>query len=499
MTTLAGGILNVASLSDYGVAGGLGNRAPGVDGGGNVGILFQGGTLQYTGSTAQSTNRGIRISTVGGGATIDASGSNPAATLSFTAASSPDFFENGGDRTLTLTGSNTGANTFAMAIGDAIGTTSFVKSGVGTWVLTGANNYTGTTTVNGGTLNIDGSISSSASISIAAGATLNAAGYDTLPSGNWTIAGILNKTDNSIQDITNPVTLNNGTISGATDNSTWGTYNMLGGTPTITANGPANTINAARLGMSSGVTFTTPNAGDALSVSSILGAASASGGGLTKTGDGTLTMSGTNTYTGDTTVTGGTLSLGQVNSNNESSTVSIAAGAGAKIDLAFGGTDTVDKLYINGVQQPIGDYTAAHASGAFTGGGTLHVTSGPAGFAGWITGTFANGTVSGGQQGAADDPDLDGVNNLMEYSIAGLDPTVPNGAIGTFTGNTLSYTKRQPLAADLTYVIETSPDLQQPWTPQVTQTPSNTDIIISYLLPTGQGKFFGRLRVEKQP
>jgi autotransporter-associated beta strand protein len=249
--------------------------------------------------------------------------------------------------------------------------------------------------------------------------------------------------------------------------------------------------------MSSGLSIDTPNTGDALSVSSILGATYASGGGLTKTGDGTLTMSGTNTYTGDTTVNGGTLSLGQVNSNNESSTVSIAANAGAKIDLAFGGTDTVDKLYINGVQQPIGDYTVAHASGAFTGGGTLHVTSGPAGFASWITGTFANGTVPGGQQGATDDPDLDGVNNLMEYAIDGLDPTVSNGAIGTFTGNTLSYTKRQPLAADLTYVIETSPDLQPPWTPQVTQTPSNTDATISYLLPTGQGKFFGRLRVEQ--
>jgi autotransporter-associated beta strand protein len=221
---------------------------------------------------------------------------------------------------------------------------------------------------------------------------------------------------------------------------------------------------------------------------------------LVKTGAAKQTLSGANTYTGNTTVNGGTLSLGQVNSNNESSTVSITASVGAILDLAFGGTDTVDKLYINGVQQPIGDYTVAHASGAFTGGGTLHVTSGPAGFSNWITGTFANGaTVPGGQQGATDDPDLDGVTNLMEYAIDGLDPTVSNGAIGTFTGNTLSFTKRQPLAADLTYVIETSPDLQQPWTPQVTQTPSNTDATISYLLPTGQGKFFGRLRLQQQP
>ena len=220
---------------------------------------------------------------------------------------------------------------------------------------------------------------------------------------------------------------------------------------------------------------------------------------LVKSGGGKQTLSGANTYSGNTTVNGGTLSLGQVNSNHESSTVSIAAAAGAKLDLAFSGTDTVGTLFINGVQQPAGNYTSAHASAAFSGSGTLQVTSGPAGFAGWISGTFANGaTVPVGQQGAANDPDHDGISNLMEYALAGLDPTVPNGAIGTFSGNTLSYTKRQPLAADLSYVIETSPDLRQPWTAQVTQAPGNTDATISYALPTGQGKLFARLRVEQQ-
>ncbi len=154
-TVLEGGILNVATFSDYGVNGGLGNRAS--DGGGNVGILFRGGTLQYTGSTAQSTNRGIRLSTTGGGGTIDASGSDSSATLSFTATSSPDFFEEGGNRTLTLTGSNTGNNTFAMAIGEAGGTTSLVKSGAGKWVISGSNSYSGGTALTGGTLALSGS------------------------------------------------------------------------------------------------------------------------------------------------------------------------------------------------------------------------------------------------------------------------------------------------------------------------------------------------------
>ena len=140
VTSIEGGVLNVSGFNDYGTDGPLGNR--GSDSAANVGLLFRGGTLQYTGTTAQSTNRAIRIST-NGGAIIDASGSTPAATLSFTAASSPDFFENPGDRTLTLAGANTGNNTFAMAIGQAGGTTSLVKSGPGTWILSGNNSYTG--------------------------------------------------------------------------------------------------------------------------------------------------------------------------------------------------------------------------------------------------------------------------------------------------------------------------------------------------------------------
>jgi autotransporter-associated beta strand protein len=169
-TVIAGGILNATTFSNYGAASSLGNRASD-SGSGNVGILFRGGTLQYTGTTPQSTNRAIRIST-DGGATIDASGSNPNASLSFTAASSPDFLETYGDRTLTLTGSNTGDNTFAMAITEA-GTTSLVKSGSGKWILTGANLYTGSTTVSNGVLALtSATLGDESSVVIDAGAML---------------------------------------------------------------------------------------------------------------------------------------------------------------------------------------------------------------------------------------------------------------------------------------------------------------------------------------
>jgi autotransporter-associated beta strand protein len=64
-------------------------------------------------------------------------------------------------RTFTLTGTNTGNNTLTGILGDnGTGPTSLVKSGSGTWVLAGANTYTGGTVVSGGTLTLTGSLAS---------------------------------------------------------------------------------------------------------------------------------------------------------------------------------------------------------------------------------------------------------------------------------------------------------------------------------------------------
>jgi hypothetical protein len=73
-------------------------------------------------------------------------------------------------------------------------------------------------------------------------------------------------------------------------------------------------------------------------------------------------------------------------------------------------------LYIDGVHQPAGSYTSAHASGAFTGGGTLYVSSGPAGYATWKAENAPTGTPS-------DDYDDDGVSNGVEFVIGGTKNT----------------------------------------------------------------------------
>jgi fibronectin-binding autotransporter adhesin len=73
-------------------------------------------------------------------------------------------------RVLTLTGTNTGNNTLAAVVGDATGLpVSIVKDGSGTWSLSGANTYTGNTTVLAGrlignTTSLQGSITTNATL-----------------------------------------------------------------------------------------------------------------------------------------------------------------------------------------------------------------------------------------------------------------------------------------------------------------------------------------------
>ncbi len=194
-TVIGGGVLNVASLSDYGVASAIGARTAAQENTGDdgIGLHFKGGTLQYTGSTAQSTNRQIRILNGSTGATIDASGTNPNATLSFTySGANTNLFDSPGTRTLTLTGSNTGTNVFALQLTDQSGNaTSLAKTGGGTWVLSGASTYTGATTVSAGRL-VMGDASTDAfatsGVTVASGATMGGSG--TISGGTLDVSGM---------------------------------------------------------------------------------------------------------------------------------------------------------------------------------------------------------------------------------------------------------------------------------------------------------------------
>jgi len=227
------GVLDVASLADSGVASAIGS---------GTGIVFSGqatsGTLRYTGATPQSTNRMVNVDATGGA--IDSSGSGPLTfsgtvqafatanfNLNFTSGSAVAannastqpgtvvgmlvtstavpagttilaisgnqytlsnaalatvatnaVFTLPPERTLRLTGTNTGANTIS---GPIVSTTSvnligITKAGSGTWILSGPNAYGGTTQVDAGTLLINGDSASVVAPFIVNGGILGGSG-----------------------------------------------------------------------------------------------------------------------------------------------------------------------------------------------------------------------------------------------------------------------------------------------------------------------------------
>ena len=115
-------------------------------------------------------------------------------------------------------------------------------------------------------------------------------------------------------------------------------------------------------------------------------------------------------------------------------------------------------------------------------------------FSSWIAGTFANGQVPVDQRGPNDDPDHDGIPNLVEYAIAGQDPTMAKPTIGTFTAGTLSFAKRAGTSG-LTYVLQKSTDLGHAdvWAEVTGGTYVNNATTISYTITPGADRKSTRL------
>jgi autotransporter-associated beta strand protein len=378
VTRINAGTLSINTLANVsGGASALGAPTSAANGTIAIGSTTTGATLAYTGSGSTS-NRVINLAGTTGGATLDASGTG---ALTFTS----NFTATGaGSKTLTLTGSSTAANTISGAIVNNSGAnvTSLVKSGAGTWVLSGANTFTGTTAINAGTLRINadnrlgtapgaatpnkltfdgGTLETTAGFTLNAnrGTTINAGGgtfdvnagttlrYDGILAG----AGTLNKTDTG--------TLR---LGGATTNTHTGDINVIAGTLRIDKS-VANTAigDAANVTVASGATLrfsggqsetigTLAGGGmvdntDAAAITLTTGGNNAStnfsgviqdtGGNLTvaKTGTGTFTLSGTtaNTFAGNLNINDGTVALGKTAGVNAyaGSTINIGNGAGA--------------------------------------------------------------------------------------------------------------------------------------------------------------------------
>ncbi len=204
-TYTGGTVINEGTIS-VGSNGNLGNA---------LGQLtFGGGTLRITGGFTSARN----VTLNAGGGTFDTNGNN-----------------------LTMSG-------------DMTGTGGITKAGAGTLTLTGANSYTGTTTIDGGILSagVANALGTSTAVTLAntAGAALD-----------------LNNFDQTIGSLAG-----GGTTGG----------NVTLGSSTLTTGDASSTIYAGTI---SGT------------------------GSLAKIGTGTFTLSGANTYTGTTTIDAGSLSV----------------------------------------------------------------------------------------------------------------------------------------------------------------------------------------------
>ncbi len=180
-----GGTLSVGTFNDTSVAGPLGQsqlQLGGTFGGGTGAIADGSGTLEYTGSGNTTTRTvkigdGVAAANTGAGSILN----NGSGALNFSAANfNPTIASVTGTRTLTLGGASTDANTIQGIIQDNVagtGKINLTKSGLGIWGLSGANTYSGATTVSGGTLLINGNSSAAnGTVTVASGATLGGLG-----------------------------------------------------------------------------------------------------------------------------------------------------------------------------------------------------------------------------------------------------------------------------------------------------------------------------------
>lgn len=389
---------------------------------GTGGIVKQGsgtqiltGTNIYTGGTTINAGKlalgaggalaaagSVNLGASGAGFDISGAGSNQTiGALSGVAGTSVTL----GPNTLSF-----GDATNQIFAGTISGTGGIVKQGIGTQILTGANDFSGGTnfaaggivvgndsafgrggiTVNGNAqLDNSASVSLANSINVTGGATLSVNGSNGLTLGG-VISGGGGLTKNGAATLmlggsntyTGGTTINSGTLmitSGGALAST-GAMNLAGA-------GAALDISAAVSSQSIGELTGAAGTSIAMGANSLTlgGAANATFGGtiggmggITKTGWGRQTLTGTNTYTGGTTINAGTLALGAGGALATGGFVNLGA-AGADFDISAAGSQTIGALSgVAGTRVTLGpgtlsfgDATSRTFAGAISGAGSI--------------------------------------------------------------------------------------------------------------------------------
>ena len=403
-----------------------------------TGTLTLGGANNYTGATniiAGTLKEGTAnvitdtsAVTVSTGATYDLSSFSE--TIGSLAGGGIVTSGTAGALTLTAGGDNT-STLFSGVLQNGSGTMSFTKSGTGTLTLSGANTYTGATTITSGVLNIQNSAALGAiagGTSVSSGAALQLQGGIIVGAEPLTLNGSGISSDGALRNISG----NNsfaGTVlfgSGSTIASDSGTLTLSGG---IVNGGFTSTFRGIASILESGVISGT--------------------GGLVKNDSGTLTLNGVNTYTGGTTINGGTIIA-----NNSAS-----LGASSGLATINAGTFEVAATFSTDRNFVLGNVASTvlldpgftlTATGIFSGAGALNKTgSGTMVLSGDNTYTGATNVSAGTLRTSANEriantSDLNvsgGTFDLQTFSETVRNVTLSSGSItGTGTGTLIGST-----------------------------------------------------------
>ncbi|MBR2813259.1 MAG: autotransporter-associated beta strand repeat-containing protein, partial [Reyranella sp.] len=285
------------------------------------------GTLALSGNGSIAASSGVNLAA--NGAKFDMSGANGNRTIQDLTGVAGTSIVLGGN---SLTVGTANSTSFAGNISGGGGLT---KTGSGTLILSGANNYTGGTVVSAGTLqgstaSLQGDITNNAAVvfdqaisGIYAGVMSGTGSLTKTGGGTLILSGI--------STYGGGTTVNGGALSISQDanlGAAGGPLTLAGGTLQMTAN--IATSRATTLGTGGG-TFDVAT-GTTFTQNSVIGGS----GGLTKAGGGTLVLTQNNTYGGGTTISDGILQLG-----NGGTTGMIAGNVVNDGVLAFNRSDNI--------------------------------------------------------------------------------------------------------------------------------------------------------------
>ena len=220
---------------------------------------------------------------------------------------------NSGAAATLTTGADNTDTTFSGVIANGTNALNFLKLGAGIQTLSGANFYTGTTTVNAGILSVANNLAlgtTAAGTTVASGASLELQGGITITGEALSITGAGSASSGALRN-----------LSG--DNTYAGTITLTGAA-TIQSDSGTLTLDVATgnaiTATAQNVTFT--GAGNI----SVADAIATTSGSVTKTGTGTLILSGANTYTGGTAINGGVLQVNSSGALGTTGTISFEGG-----------------------------------------------------------------------------------------------------------------------------------------------------------------------------